>query len=87
MATIHTTEEELPVTVSATSTIPNASGGDPVTPSNETILDRSYPISRPLYMYTNGEPAGAVKEYIDWILGDAGQRVLRDRGYSPVRPL
>lgn len=65
----------------------NTDGGDPITPSNETILDRSYPISRPLYMYTNGEPAGAVKEYLDWILGDAGQRVLHDRGYSPVRPL
>ncbi|MFN3240055.1 MAG: PstS family phosphate ABC transporter substrate-binding protein [Planctomycetota bacterium] len=65
----------------------NKGGGEPVTPSNDTILDRSYPISRPLYMYTNGQPQGAVKEYLDWILGDDGQTVLKNRGYSPVRPL
>ena len=63
------------------------SEGTPITPANETIIDRSYPISRPLYMYTNGQPAGATKEYLDWILGDAGQHVLQDRGYAPIRKL
>ena len=31
----------------------------------------SYPIARPLFMYTNGEPAGEIKKYLDWVLSDA----------------
>jgi ABC-type Fe3+ transport system substrate-binding protein len=38
-------------------------------------------------MYTAGAPAGAVKEYMDWILSDEGQTILLRKGYAPVRPL
>lgn len=62
-------------------------GAPAVMPSNITVLDGTYPIARPLFMYTNGEPAGAVKEYLDWIKGDAGQLVLQKHGYPPLRPL
>jgi phosphate transport system substrate-binding protein len=58
-----------------------------VVPSNATIIDRSYPIARPLFMYSVGAPAGATKEYLDWILSDAGQRVLQSHGYPPLRAL
>jgi phosphate transport system substrate-binding protein len=61
--------------------------GSCVEPSIETALDASYPISRPLFMYTRSAPQGAVKEYLDWILSDAGQCILLARGYAPVRPL
>jgi phosphate transport system substrate-binding protein len=56
-----------------------------VSPSVATASDRSYPIARPLFMYTNGEPQGAIKEYLDWILSDAGQCILLKKGYAPVR--
>ena len=56
-----------------------------VSPSVETASDRSYPIARPLFMYTNGEPKGAIKEYMDWILSDTGQCILVKKGYAPVR--
>jgi phosphate transport system substrate-binding protein len=56
-----------------------------VTPSVATASDRSYPIARPLFMYTNGEPQGAVKGYLDWILSDTGQCILLNKGYAPVR--
>jgi phosphate transport system substrate-binding protein len=56
-----------------------------VAPSMETAVDRSYPISRPLFMYTAGEPEGATKEYLDWILSDEGQCILVEKGYAPVR--
>ncbi|MES9966859.1 MAG: hypothetical protein ABW074_06265, partial [Sedimenticola sp.] len=56
-----------------------------VSPSVATASDRSYPIARPLLMYTNGEPAGALKTYMDWILSDAGQCILKKKGYAPVR--
>ena len=55
-----------------------------ITPSLETALDGSYPISRPLFMYTRLAPTGAVKEYLDWILSDVGQCILVDAGYAPV---
>jgi phosphate transport system substrate-binding protein len=55
-----------------------------VTPSVKTASDRSYPIARPLFMYTNGEPEGAIKDYLDWIKSDAGQCILKDKGYAPV---
>jgi ABC-type phosphate transport system substrate-binding protein len=36
-------------------------------------------------MYTNGKPEGAIKEYMDWILSDTGQCILKKKGYAPVR--
>ena len=55
-----------------------------VSPSVETASDRSYPIARPLFMYTNGEPKGAIKDYMDWIMSDAGQCILVKKGYAPI---
>ena len=60
-------------------------GASCVSPSVATASDRSYPIARPLFMYTNGEPQGAIKEYMDWILSEAGQCILVNKGYAPVR--
>ena len=56
-----------------------------VSPSVATASDRSYPVARPLFMYTNGEPQGAIKEYMDWIKSDTGQCILLKKGYAPVR--
>ena len=56
-----------------------------VSPTIESVLDKSYPISRPLYMYTNGEPQGNIKNYLDWIKGAEGQKVLHEKGYVPLR--
>ena len=55
-----------------------------VLPSVETVNDGSYPISRPLYMYTAGEPTGLVKVYLDWILGE-GQSLVQDLGFVPLK--
>ena len=64
--------------------IAKADGESCVNPSVATASDRSYPIARPLFMYTNGKPQGAIKEYMDWILSDAGQCILKKKGYAPV---
>ena len=56
-----------------------------VSPSVATASDRSYPIARPLFMYTDGEPQGAIKEYMDWVKSDAGQCILMKKGYAPIR--
>ncbi len=60
-----------------------AEGGDCVVPTVATAIDRSYPISRPLFMYTAGEPRGAIREYLDWVLSDVGQCILHRKGYAP----
>jgi phosphate transport system substrate-binding protein len=56
-----------------------------VSPSVETAVDGSYPIARPLLMYTNGEPTGVIKSYLDWILSDPGQCIIKGKGYAPIR--
>jgi phosphate transport system substrate-binding protein len=53
-------------------------------PNVANTLNKSYPIARSLLVYTLGEPAGAVKTYIDWILSDAGQKVVEASGYVPL---
>jgi phosphate transport system substrate-binding protein len=55
-----------------------------VPPNEKTAADKSYPIARPLFMYTNGAPKGTVKEYLDWILGDKGQCIIYHKGYAPA---
>jgi phosphate transport system substrate-binding protein len=55
-----------------------------VNPSGATAVDHSYPIARPLFMYTNGEPKGEIKKYLDWILSDTGQCIILKKGYAPV---
>ncbi len=60
--------------------------GEPgVTPTMENAQNDRYPITRPLLIYTLGEPIGPVKEYLDWILSPEGQKVVEDLGYVPVR--
>ena len=59
-------------------------GGAYVLPSIDTVNDKSYAIARDLYMYTNGDPAGIVKEYLDWILSDEAQQIVAELGFVPV---
>lgn len=54
-----------------------------VKPSIATVVDGSYPISRPLFMYTPGPPTGAVKTYLDWIM-TAGQQQVKELGFVPL---
>jgi phosphate transport system substrate-binding protein len=61
--------------------------GEPfVSPTVAAVHDKSYPLARSLHVYTLGEPQGALKAYIDWILSEAGQKIVEDSGYVPVPP-
>lgn len=60
-------------------------GADYILPSEATVKDGSYPIARQLYMYTNGEPQGAVKDYIDWILSAEAQQYVLELGFIPYQ--
>ena len=56
-----------------------------VEPAVASASDGSYPIARPLFMYTRGEPEGALKEYMDYIMSDEGQCIILEKGYAPIR--
>jgi phosphate transport system substrate-binding protein len=58
-----------------------------VTPSAETVLDKSYPIARPLYMYTNGRPKAGTTlgDFVLLSKTPEGQKIIEDTGYIPVR--
>lgn len=58
-----------------------------VEPNIASASDKSYPIARPLFIYTRNQPAGAIMQYMDWILSDEGQCIIKRTGYAPVRPL
>lgn len=59
--------------------------GQAVSPSIETVQSKKYPIARALYCYTAGEPSGTVKDYLDWIKGSAGQAIVEELGFVPVK--
>ena len=64
--------------------IAEVEGGEYVLPSIPTVNDKTYPIARDLYMYTNGQPEGLLKEYLDWIMSDEAQEIVAELGFVPV---
>ena len=56
-----------------------------VFPTIETVKNNSYPITRYLYMYLKSRPKGESKAFIDWILSPAGQNLIEEVGYFPVK--
>lgn len=58
-----------------------------IMPNIETSNNNSYPMTRPLYVYTNGNPQGEIKNFLDWILSDEGQCLALKKGHAPVRAL
>ena len=64
--------------------IAKEAGGEYVLPSIATVNDKTYAIARDLYMYTNGEPAGIIKDYLDWILSDEAQVIVAELGFVPA---
>ena len=55
-----------------------------VLPSAESVNNGTYPIARDLYMYTNGQPAGVVKEYMEWIHTPEAQQIVKELGFVPI---
>jgi len=51
----------------------------------ETVNNTTYPIARPLYMYTNGPPSGVIRDYLEWITGPEGQAIVQELGFIPLQ--
>jgi phosphate transport system substrate-binding protein len=61
--------------------------GTVVRPTNENIATKKYPLSRPLFLVTNGAPAGAAKTFVDFMLTDRGQELVKKHGYLRLKDL
>ena len=60
-------------------------GSEYILPSAESVNNGTYPIARDLYMYTNGQPVGIIKEYLDWILSSEAQLIVTELGFVPIK--
>jgi phosphate transport system substrate-binding protein len=60
-------------------------GAPAIAPSDKTVKDGSYALSRPLFFYTNKDPAGDAKTFIDWVLSSEGQGIVQKVGYYPIK--
>jgi phosphate transport system substrate-binding protein len=61
--------------------------GTVVGPTNENVASKKYPLSRPLLLITNGEPVGAAKTLVDFMLGERGQQLVKKHGYLRLSDL
>lgn len=58
---------------------------DGVVGNDENASSGKYPIARDLYVYTNGEPTGEIKKFVDWALGAEGQKLVKEAGFVPLK--
>lgn len=56
-----------------------------VLPIEENVKTKAYPLSRNLYLVTKGAPSGLSTEFIDYILSEEGQKIVREEGFIPIR--
>ncbi|MFH1714703.1 MAG: PstS family phosphate ABC transporter substrate-binding protein [Elusimicrobiota bacterium] len=58
---------------------------DGIVCDKNTVLSGKYTLGRPLFMYTNGAPKGAVKDYLDYVLSEEGQKIVEEAGYIGIK--
>ncbi len=74
--------EGAPVKTLAVKTDAAAAG---IAPSVASIQDGRYPLARPLFLYSNGQPTGLAKAFVDFALAADGQAIVQETGYVPSR--
>jgi phosphate transport system substrate-binding protein len=58
---------------------------DGTLPTQQAVIDKTWPYARPTFYYTNGEPSGLPKDFIEFTLSDAGQKIVDRVGFVPVK--
>ena len=61
--------------------------GTTVLPTNKNIASHKYPMSRPLFLLTNGEPQAEAKTFVEFVLSMRGQELVRKHGYLSLDQL
>ncbi|MDI9633638.1 MAG: phosphate ABC transporter substrate-binding protein [Methanolinea sp.] len=64
--------------------VPIVVDGVPVEPTIQNVLDKKYPIARPLLLVTKGEPKGLARDFIQFLLSAEGQAILKKEGFVPL---
>jgi phosphate transport system substrate-binding protein len=58
---------------------------DHAAPTKESVLAKTYPYARPTFYYTNGEPSGLAKEFLDFTISPTGQKIVAEVGFVPIK--
>ncbi|MEW6067900.1 MAG: phosphate ABC transporter substrate-binding protein [Nitrospirota bacterium] len=58
---------------------------DGINASPEAVREGTWPIARPLYMYTNGTPSGVIAKFIDFVLSKEGQKIVNEVKYVSIK--
>jgi phosphate transport system substrate-binding protein len=64
--------------------IAKKAGEEAYAPTVETTLANTYPIARPLYLYTAGAVSEPVSKYIEWLYQERAQKIVEESGYVPL---
>jgi len=56
-------------------------------PSQQAVIAKTWPYARPTFYYTNGEPSGLAKQFVDFTTGPDGQRIVNRVGFVPIRAM
>jgi phosphate transport system substrate-binding protein len=59
---------------------------DGVLPDLETLQENSYPLIRPLFLLSRGEPQGITRDFLNYVISPEGQEIVRQQGYLPAEP-
>ncbi|MDR3256220.1 MAG: phosphate ABC transporter substrate-binding protein [Endomicrobium sp.] len=62
-------------------------GSKYIYPTSVNVMNNTYPISRPLYLYTNGKPKDIIKMFIDYALSDVGQKIVLKTDFVPIKKI
>jgi phosphate transport system substrate-binding protein len=57
---------------------------DGVLPSVQSVHAKTYPYARPTFYYTNGEPSGLARQFLDFTISAAGQKIAAQGGFVPI---
>lgn len=55
-----------------------------ISPEYENARNDSYPLTRYLHFFTSRTPSGSIKNFIDWVLGSDGQKIIKEVGFIPL---
>ena len=53
-------------------------------PTQQAVRNKTWPYARPTFYYTNGEPSGVAKEFVDFTIGPTGQKIVDRVGFVGI---
>jgi len=56
-------------------------------PSQKAVIDKTWPYARPTFYYTNGEPSGVARQFVDFTVSPTGQKIVDRVGFVPIKEM